>query len=167
MGGSAIQELSYPVAVILAREQVRQGRWTVPQWRAVGLVAGQSVPGRESWRTLVHSGEGGAEHYLWGGLALKLEKEHLEGYYNNLVGGQPALFVLCHEDPDGNPEPYAVTADGEEATAGLECNSLVYRAAIPDEIYPAIERFVVQHYVPREPKKRKRKNWSRDDGRGN
>ena len=166
MAENAIEEMSFPVAVILARQQVTHGKWTVPQWRAAGLVAGNSVPSRDSWRTLVHTGDDGAEHYLWGGLTLKIEKEHLEGYYNNLVGGQPALFILCHEDPHGNPEPYAVTADGEEATAGLECDSLVYRAAIPEEIYPAIERFVVQHYVPREPKKRKRKNWSRDDGRG-
>lgn len=164
MAESAIEGLAYSVAVVMAREQVRQGAWTVPQWRAVGLVAGDSVPSRDSWRTLVHTEADGTEHYLWGGLTLKIEKEHLEGYYHNLVGGQPALFVLCHEDPDGNPEPYGVTADGEEASAGLECDSLVYRAAIPEEIYPAIERFVVQHFVPRERKKRKRKNWSRDDG---
>ncbi len=164
MAESAIKGLAYSVAVVMAREQVRHGGWTVPQWRAVGLVAGDSVPSRENWRTLVHTEADGTEHYLWGGLTLQIEKEHLEGYYHNLVGGQPALFVLCHEDPHGNPEPYGVTADGEEASAGLECDSLVYRAAIPEEIYPAIERFVVEHFVPRERKKRKRKNWSRDDG---
>lgn len=165
MEASRIPVLNFPVAVVLARDMVAHGRWKVPQWRAVGLVAGSQVPNRDQWRKLVHEDADGSQHYLWGGLSLTLDKAHLEGYYHNLVGGQPALFVLCHQDPDGDPEPYGVTADGEEASADQECDSLVFRAAIPGEIYPAIERYVVEHYVPREPKKRKRKNWVRDDAR--
>jgi deoxyhypusine synthase len=44
----------------------------------------------------------------------------------------------------------------------MEGDDRVYATAIPVEVYQKIEQFVVQHYVPKEKKVRKRKNWSED-----
>ena len=41
----------------------------------------------------------------------------------------------------------------------MEADDKVFVAPIPPGIYQTIEHFIVEHYVPDEPRKRKRKNW--------
>jgi hypothetical protein len=70
------------------------------------------------------------------------------------------LFVICTEMQEGGMQPLIVTADGLEASASAEGDDKVFRAPIPPEIYLRIEKFVVDNYVPRERKKRKRQKWT-------
>jgi hypothetical protein len=71
--------------------------------------------------------------------------------------------VICTETEDGGMQPLIVTADGLEAAASTEGDDKVFRAPIPPDIYRRLEEFVVENYVPRERKKRKRRNWTESE----
>jgi hypothetical protein len=153
-----------PVAVIMGRREISGGAWRVPSWRAVGVVSGEHFVNRAARGEPV-AAAGEEQQFLWTGLTLELYRDAAESYWSNLVGEKPALFVRCQEDADMLPIPVAVSADQDEAGAGIEGDDSVFAVAIPPEVYQALERFVVEHFVPREPKKRKRKNWSSQDDR--
>ncbi len=156
---SASPQLSLPVAVILGKKTVSRGAWSVPSWRAVSVVAGENLASAGAQGSLIKDVEG-EEHFLWSDLRLDLFRDSAHSYWSNLVGSAPALFVICHEREDGGLMPILVTADQDEAGAATEANSAVYRVPIPPEVYLQLERFVVEHYKPAPPRKRKRKNWS-------
>lgn len=151
--------VSVPVAVVMARSMFAGKRWSVPSWRAVGVVAGTNLPGSEAQALPVHSDDR-EEHFLWGGLHLELYRDAAESYWVNLTGKQPSLFVLCTEDEAGGLVPRHVTADQNEACSGVEGDDRVFAAAIPPEVYRQIEAFVVAHHVPQGKRKRKRTDWS-------
>ena len=148
------------VSVIMERRLVHQGRWTVASWEAVGTIPHDPADGIRR-KQLVREGDE-SQQFLWSGFPLNLYRDGAENYWYNLGGESPALYVLCHEDPGGDVEPFSVTANHDEASAGMEGDDRVYATAIPAEIYQEIEKFVVTHFEPKEKKVRKRKNWSGD-----
>ena len=148
----------HTVAVIMQRLQVHRGQWSVPSWSAVSVVAGEHISGKGE-RTPIHEGEEESK-FLWTGLPFELQTDEAEAYWYNLTSESPSLFVICHESPDGELTPFRVTADRDTASVCLESDDQVFAVPVPPEIYQSIEQFVVAHYVPRERKKRKRKNWS-------
>ncbi len=131
----------------------------MPSWRAVSVVAGDHLVGKGSGQTPIHE-DGSQAQFLWSGLSLDLYRDLAEDYWYNLTGESPSLFVICHETPDGELTPFRVTADPDSASGCLESDDQVFAVPIPPEIYQHLEQFIVAHYVPREKKKRKRKNWS-------
>lgn len=153
-------QLTLPVSVILQTKQVKQGPWSVASWDAVGVIPYDPEAGVQ--RKLLMRDGVDLQQYLWSGFRMHLYRDSAESYWYNLVGNNPSLYVLCHEAPDGGVEPFAVTANHDEASAGIEGDDRVYSVPIPPEIYRQLEAFVVQHYVPREKKVRKRKKWSDD-----
>lgn len=142
-----------PLAVILAREERRVGRWRVPAWTARGVLAGKSVG--DAGRRLLRCDDHGQE-WLFGGLELRLYRDEAEGYWFNLSGGRPRLFVICREEPGGGMAPFLVTADGEEAAAYGEGDEQVFPVPMPPEVYRQVERYVLAHFRPRPKRKRKR-----------
>ena len=148
-----------PVAVVMERREISQGPWRVPKWSAVATLPGGHLSQAQAGRSLIRD-EDGVEQYLFAGLRLSLYKDSAESYWYNLTGDNASLYVICQEDPDGGLNPVLVTADHDEAMAGLEGDDQVFATPIPAEIYQEVERFILDHYVPEEPRKRKRKNWS-------
>jgi Protein of unknown function (DUF3305) len=161
-GERQVQADSFPVSVIMESREARQGPWTFPQWRVVGVVAGANAGQAESRYRIIHSADGQAQ-YLWPGYAVKLYKDSAESYWYNLVGAHPSLFVICREDEETGLAPLTVSANYDEANACLETDGTVLTAPIPPEIYQWLERYVVENYTPQEPKKRKRVNWTEDE----
>lgn len=153
------QPESHTVAVIMQRTQVSRGRWSVPSWSAVSVVAGENLPVGADGPETIYEKDGEAQ-YLWPGFPLLLHKDLAEDYWHNLTGEQPSLFVICHETPEGELTPFRVTADSDSSAVCLESDDQVFAVPIPPEIYQSIEQFVVANFVPRERRKRKRKNWS-------
>ncbi|WP_405234472.1 DUF3305 domain-containing protein [Lentisalinibacter salinarum] len=153
------QPESHTVAVIMQRTQVSRGQWSVPSWSALSVVAGENLPVGGGGAEMIYEKDGEAQ-YLWPGFSLLLYKDLAEEYWYNLTAGKPSLFVICHETPEGELTPFRVTADQDSAAVCLESDDQVFAVPIPPEIYQSIEQFVVQHFVPRERRKRKRKNWS-------
>jgi hypothetical protein len=148
----------HTVAVIMERTQITRGLWSVPSWRAVSILAGERVAGKRG-RSAIYERDEEAQ-YLWSGLSLAFYRDLAEEYWYNLTGDNPSLFVVCHESPDGELTPFEVTANHDVATTCLESDDQVFAVPIPPEIYAHLEKFVVDHFVPKERKKRKRKNWS-------
>jgi hypothetical protein len=149
----------HTVAVIMQRSQVQQGRWSVPSWRAVAVVAGEHLVGKGAGQTPIYQNDQ-EEQFLWSGFALELFRDEAEDYWYNLTSESPSLFVICHESPDGELKPFRITANQASASGCLESDDQVFAVPIPPEIYQRLEQFVVAHFVPQQPKKRKRKNWS-------
>lgn len=151
-------KLTIPIAVVMRRRMIEHGRWRVPSWDVLSVLPAEHLASRGASREPVREGDDEAQ-YLWSGFALELYRDGAESYWYNLTGDNPALYVLCHETPEGDMEPFLVTADHDQGTAGVEADDKVFIAPIPQDIYQEIERFIVEHYVPAERKKRKRKNW--------
>jgi hypothetical protein len=149
----------HTVAVIMQRTQVRRGRWSVPSWRAVSVVAGDHLVGKGAGQTPIYEDDDDAQ-FLWSGFSLDLYRDQAEEYWYNLTGDSPSLFVICHESPNGELTPFRVAADQDAASGCLESDDQAFAVPIPPEIYRRLERFVVENYVPKKPKKRRRKNWS-------
>jgi hypothetical protein len=153
----------HTVAVVMQRTEVRRGQWSVPSWSAVSVVAGDNLIGKGSGRSPIYERDGEAQ-FLWSGLALVLYHDLAEEYWYNLTGDTPSLYVICNESPDGDLAPFRVTADHDSAAVCLESDDQVFAVPVPPEIYQRLEQFVVKHFVPRERKQRKRKNWSETSG---
>jgi len=156
------KSLHIPVAVVLEKKIVQGKRWSVPQWSLLGVLGGEHGGSNVSEPVLLRDQD---NRYLWGGYRLNLYLDTCESYWHNLTGELPSLFVICTENEDGKMQPLLVTADGLEASASTEGDDKVFRAPIPPDIYLRIERFVVENYVPRERKKRKRRDWTESDPR--
>ena len=99
---------------------------------------------------------------MWKGLKLRLFADSSEGYWYNLLSDVPYAFVLCEydsEDEQQVPVPITVTVNQDEAGGHLESDNLVVSSPLPAEIRDAVEKFVVDNYVPEKRRKRKRRNW--------
>ncbi len=156
---SNASEYRFNVSVVMERRQILHRGWSVAQWEAVGVVAGESLSGG-SEPVIVHVGEG-REQQLWPGFLLDLAQGNAESYWYNLVGKKPSLYVVCQGDDGGALAPVRVTADYDEASAHVEGDDQVFAVPIPPEIYERLERYVVENYKPTPPKKRKRENWAK------
>ena len=114
---SSTRAVQFPVSLVMERRVKQNGAWSYPHWTAVGAVAGQTGGARGKEGRQVRLGQDGAEEFVWSGLRLALYPDAAERYWYNLVGRQPSLFVVCRADPNGDLEPWVVTADYDEAGA--------------------------------------------------
>jgi len=144
---------SFSVAVVTAREPIRDNPWIAERWRVVGVVPARAESAGH--RTVIRTGLGG-EQYLWGGLSVRLRPADADAYYFNLVGQQPSLQVICQRGDDGELRPTQVTADYIDAMAHAEAGADVHAVPIPPEIYVWLEQFVLAHYRPDEEKPRRK-----------
>lgn len=154
-----------PVTVLVECRQARVGQWVEDQWEAIAVIAGEEVMTTESSTVMVHE-DASCRRYLWTGFKLALNRDACESYWYNLMSGKPYLFVICHVDEDEDGEesliPALVTADQQEATGHMETDDHVYSVPMPEQVHEWLERFVVQHYVPAQKKKRKRRQWAEE-----
>lgn len=151
------------LSVILGRYLVWRGPLQVATWRLVGLVAGEAAGESPESRCVRRDEEG--EDYLWTGFRLRLDRGAAESYWFNLVSERPSLFVICRPVPDPGLAPTLVTPDHDLASAHMEADDTVFSAAMPAEVVPQLERFVMEHYRP-QPRSGRRRSGPRDEGGG-
>jgi hypothetical protein len=149
----------FMLAVLTAREAVHGNPWISERWRVLGVVAGESL-GSARERRVVRSGPETRE-YLWTGLPLCLNVSEADSYYYNLIGDNPSVYVFGHRDDDGEFVPTQVSIEYIDALAHGESGNEVFAVPMPPEIYRCVEEFVLEHFVPEEPRQRRK----RDDGR--
>jgi Protein of unknown function (DUF3305) len=151
----------YAVSVIMERREVQHGRWLLPEWEAVGVIAGANAPAASAEQRTVIRADAARQQYLWGGFVVELFKDGAENYWYNLIGETPSVYIVCRRDLEKDEEliPIMVTVDCGEADMHAEADDEVFAVAMPPEVYRWLEEYVVKNYVPRERKKRKRKNW--------
>ncbi len=96
---------------------------------------------------------------LWTGFTLEFYRDGGQSYWHTLIGEQQEIFVVCQDDEDGQFAPILVTADYDEAMAYQEADDTILSTPMPQKIYLALERFILENYTPAEKKRRKRKQW--------
>lgn len=136
-------------AVLLRKPSVN--RWLKSSWSLVGTLPGLDVA------TLTKASASGELIYLTE-LQLKLFKQHCDAYYLNLMSEQPKVYLVCSEE-SGELAPMLTTVDFDEAAAYMEAGETVFDAPLADALCVWLEHYVVAHYQPTAPKKRKRRKW--------
>lgn len=169
--------LSIPATVLLERRMISRSFWSLPSWYlhtvATGehLVAGDVTSGGKGVAA-GHTDKG--DLFAWNGFEVNLYKDACERYWHALIGDKPLVYVICRDEEDDledgetnglTLQPVLVTVDYDDASAAAETDSPVLSAPIPKELYRYMEKFVLTHYQPQEFKKRKRRNWSDEQGR--
>lgn len=151
------------LSVITERTKVADNRWLMERWQVLGVVAGGPAAGTGSAGAPIYRDEDG-ERYLWGGFELRLFRDEAEGYYYNLLGSRPSVFVVCRRGDGGEVVPVLTLASHYEAEAYMDAGEPVFAVPMPPEVYRSVERYVVENYVPMEKKGRKREQREGESG---
>lgn len=144
--GGLVSKPTFPVAVVMQRRAV-QNRWIDCVWEPWGV-----LPSEERGQPRLLLDDGGTSQWLHPGFALELHRDEAEGYYLNVSGPAPSVFVLWRMD-EARGLPLDVTASSEEAGRWLDGGHSVDRVAMPPEIFAWVGEYVENTYRP-VPKKR-------------
>ncbi len=140
-------------AVILQTKS--QHVWGTDNWSLLGLLPHVS-------ESIIQQAESdGKIHYLTD-FVLHLYPLHCDAYYHNLVSGKPQVYVISQVDSKQMPVPILITVDYDEAAAYMETGEQVLNADLPENLCQWLEQFVLTHYQPEKPKKRRRQQWHDD-----
>ena len=137
---------NFAVAVVMQRRAV-QNRWIDCVWEPSGVLASDERGEPRQLRD-----EPGLSQWLHPGFTLQLHRDEAEGYYLNVSGPAPSVFILWRMDEDRGL-PIDVTVSSEEAGRWLDGGHSVDRVAMPPEIFAWAGDYVENNYRP-EPKKR-------------
>ena len=140
----------FPVTAVLLR-QPSQNRWLDASWSLLG-----TLPGLDE--QVLNEAAGRGELVYLTDMALHLYQRHCDAYYLNLLSEQPKVYLVCSEE-DNALAPLLLTVDFDEAASYMETGEMVLEAPLADALCVWLERYVVAHYQPAAPKKRKRKKW--------
>ena len=142
-----MEKPSFPVAVVMHRRPV-QNRWIDCVWEPWSVLPG--FAGEREPRLLVS--DAGVKQWLHPGFTLLLHRDEAEGYYLNVSGPGPSVFVLWRMEGE-QALPLEVTVSSEEAGRWLDGGHSVDRVAMPPEVFAWVGDYVEHNYRP-EPKKR-------------
>lgn len=150
------------LAVLTAREAVNDNPWITERWRVLGVVAGESF-GAARERRVARSAPD-SEQYLWTGLPLCLNVSEADSYYYNLIGDNPCVYIFGHRDTSGEFVPTQVSIEYIDAMAHAETGNEVFSVPMPPEVYRKVEEFVLEHFVPEEPRQSRKRGDDRSGG---
>jgi hypothetical protein len=148
------EESVLPVSVILDRAATGPAR-------VMGIVVGQRFASQDPRCLRMRSGPEGDIH-MWLGFSLRLRRTQADDYALNVNSPNPVAFVIASADAEHGLRPIGVTVSLDEAQNldGTELRGIdesVHRVAMPPEVFRWVERFVLEHYVPRQRKGRGKK----------
>jgi hypothetical protein len=123
-----------------------QSRWAETIWEPHGVIPDTGGEAR------VLREDGLSVHRLHPGFKIVLHKDEAEGYYLNLSGQQPRVFVLWRMEGE-QALPLDVTVSSEEAGRWMDGGHSVDAVAMSAEIFAWAGEYVEKTYRP-EPKKR-------------
>jgi len=148
----------FPVCVLTARERVSGHRWIDERWRVLGVQQGRDHASTETVTRHAVRVTPEDEQYLWTGLTLVLRASEVDSYYHNLLGASPHIYVLTQLNEAGEPVPVDVSLEYSEALAFAEFGNESYAVPMPAELYREAEKFVLEHYVPEEPRQKRKRD---------
>jgi len=136
---------------IVMLKQASTHPWGSAVWSLLGLLPGLS----EAELSLAQ--DKGDIHYF-PDFSVQLHPLHSDSYYHNLMSGKPKIYVISPQEED-TPQPFLVTVDYDEAASYMETGEQIFNAPLPSALCDWVEQFVLTHYQPEKPKKRRRKKW--------
>ena len=145
-------------AVIMERV-TGEDRWATERWETRGVVPDLSAADKAE---RVIYADARSEQILFPGLTLRLGPREAEGYYVNITGTQPKVFVMWRMEGE-IARPVYITASYLEGAGWADSGENVDSVALPEELLPHIAQFVAAHYRP-EPKREPRYASSKDKG---
>lgn len=141
-----VEKPSFTIAVVMQKRPAKS-RWADVVWEPIGVLPSSSGGDR----LLVD--QGGITQRLHDGLRLELHNDEAEGYYLNLTGVDPRVFVLWRmEGEEGLP--VFVTVSFEEAGRWMDGGHTVDGVKMPPEIFAWVGEWVEKNYKPKPPEKR-------------
>jgi hypothetical protein len=145
--------MSIPVGVVVERRKAKS-HWIDFVWRPTAVLDG--VPEAKPWTMLSEEGE--AANFFLGTASIDLYRSETGHYRDNLVSGNPQVWVVLRPSDGEHPyELFLTTADPAEGEGYTETGTdLVEPVPMPEAIRTAIEDFVSEHHVERVFFKRKR-----------
>ena len=144
----------FDVSALLLK-QLSKHRWAKYSWRLLGI-----VPGLSDNEIEVAQQQG--EIITLSRLRLQLYRQFCESYYVNLTAEKTKVYLVCRDQGEALT-PVLLTVDFDEAASYMEAGEKVLDAPLPDVLCVWLERFVLAHYQPQQPKKRRRKRWLDND----
>lgn len=135
-----MEKPSFPVAVVM-QKRPSQSRWVDSIWEPHGVLPDIGGAAR------VLREQGGAVQWLHPGFKIVLHKDEAEGYYLNLTGAQPRVFVLWRMEGE-QALPLDVTASSEEAGRWMDGGHSVDAVAMPPAIFAFVGQYVEDNYRP-------------------
>jgi hypothetical protein len=142
-----MEKPSFPIAVVMQRRAI-QNRWVDHVWEPLSVVQGHAE--KCAPQVLVDNAQ--VTQWLHTGFTLLLHKDEAEGYYLNVTGLEPRVFVLWRMEGE-QALPLEVTVSSDEGGRWLDGGHSVDGLAMPMEIFVWVGEWVEKNYRP-EPKKR-------------
>jgi hypothetical protein len=94
----------------------------------------------------------GIVQWLHPGFELQLHRDEAEGYYLNVSGVRPSVFILWRMEGE-QAVPVEVTVSSEEAGRWMDGGHSIDRVPMPPEIFAWVGDYVEKNYRP-QPQKR-------------
>jgi hypothetical protein len=145
----------FSVTAVLLKK-ISQHRWARHSWSLLGVIPGLS-------ETQLSNAQNEGELHYYPDLHLRLFRHYCDSYYQNLMSEQAKIYFIGRLENDLFT-PVLLTVDFDEAASYMEAGEHVMEAALPDELCVWLERFLIYHYAPEAPKKRRRERWKDNDG---
>ncbi len=136
----------YPISLVLSRKWHQSGQWQFPKWDIVVVLPYHTTPDTQNLNCRhIHTGEAG-EHFLWSGLWLDFFRDGLQGYYQNLTGKRPSLFVLCHDDDTRTGmAPAVISANHADAEGHMESDGIVLSTPLVTPFSTWVAEYILQN----------------------
>lgn len=127
------------------------------KWKALGVVVGDQFASPSPEKRLMRSGPDG-DLFLWTGFSCRLHPAHTDDYAYNLQSETPGVYIIVGT-ADQTFQPRSVTlsldeAQNTDATDLRSADDTVLTVPMPPEVYRWVERFILDHHVPRRRKAR-------------
>jgi hypothetical protein len=147
-----VQKPSFPIGVVMQRRAI-QNRWVDCVWEPWGVLPGMA---EGAPRLLVDGGS--ITQWLHPGFTLLLHRDEAEGYYLNVSGPEPSVFVLWRMEGE-LALPVEVTVSSDEAGRWLDGGHSVDRVVMPPEIFAWVGDYVEHNYRPQPTKRIKPRSF--------
>ena len=157
-----MEKLTFAISVVMERIAINN-RWLSEKWQLAGVLPDDGSTTEP--RVLME--REGLLHKLYPGFVLQVFRDEAEGYYLNVTGPAPKVFVTWRTDENGvEIYPHLVTLSYNEAARWMDAQEKVESVAMPRDIHAALSDWVQQNYQPPMKKQRIRpKSFESKDGR--
>lgn len=143
---STTADVRYPVSLILGRTWQQSGRWHFPHWQVLEILPCITSPDTGELQCHPVANDGQIERFLWSGLWLEFFHDGLQGYYQNLTGSHPSLFVLCNSDDSGDEVgPVAISANHADAEAHMESDGIVLETPLTSPFSSWLADYILEN----------------------